>query len=67
MSATEDPLSPRASLLAKLASFVVHVEESSGKQGHEFDIAALRSLAIDPEIQVWIKEMSLIGMAPLKR
>ena len=54
-----DPLKPALSLLSKLGSIAVHVQEALSEKGHPFDIAALRSLAQDEEIKTWIKEMGV--------
>lgn len=62
-----DPLYPAPSLLCKLASVIVHADEAAGEQGHEFDIDALRTALNDDEVAEWIKAMTTIGMAPVKR
>lgn len=60
-------LTPAPSVLVKLASGVVHFEEWLSPQGHEFDLAALKSILADPEIVEWMKEMKALGLLPVRR
>lgn len=46
-----DPLQPSASLLVKLGSIVVHIEEMFSASGHVFDKAVLDALLADPEVK----------------
>jgi hypothetical protein len=60
-----DPLKPSLSLLVKLGSAVVHIEEFLSPQGHEFDKHALDTLLHDPEVKTWLKQMG--AFLPVKR
>ena len=60
-----DPLTPNLTTLVKLGSVIVHVEEMISPKGHIFDKIALESLLQDPDVQVWIRTMSVY--LPLKR
>lgn len=60
-------LNPGPALLCKLASIVVHADESMSADGHEFDRVALQNVINDPEVIEWIAGMTAIGMAPVKR
>lgn len=60
-------LAPKPSLLAKLGSIAVHVEEALSVKGHRFDIEALRTLLNDEEVKTWLKEMGALAMIPKKR
>lgn len=62
-----DPLKPSASLLCKLGSIVVHVEEGTSKDGHPFDMVSLRTLMCDAEIITWLAAMDKMAMIPKKR
>ena len=62
-----DPLKPSATILIKLGSIAVHVEEMLSPHGHEFDKVAIQSLLSDPELQEWIKEMTALAFMPVKR
>lgn len=63
-----DPLKPQASLLCKLASIAVHIDEGlDPKKSHKFDTVALLSSLRDSEVEEWIKDMTKLGMAPVKR
>ncbi len=53
------------SLASKLASAVVHADELTSPQGHQFDVDALRGIIKDPEVVAWLK--SLGALAPVKR
>lgn len=66
-------LVPHPGLLAKLASALVHADEylescdSGDVNGAHFDLQAFRSTIADPEVQEWIKEMTRLAFAPVKR
>ncbi len=62
-----DTFSPPLALLVKLGSIVVHIEEATSTNGHEFDWVALRSLLADREVQQWIESMDKKGFLPKKR
>lgn len=60
-------LAPSPSLLCKLASIAVHADEMLCPMGHGFDKLALQSAIGDPEVVEWIKQMTAMAMAPVKR
>jgi len=61
------PLTPSASLLCKLGSIIIHVEECVGPNGHVFDLTATKQLATDPEVVAWLAGMRAMAMLPVKR
>lgn len=54
VSDLSDPLTPAPSLIAKVGSILVHVEEGAGADGHHYDWIAVRSLLADREVQDWL-------------
>lgn len=62
-----EPLNPTLSLLCKLGSLAVHVEEMLSYNGHAFDRAAMEGLIEDEEVQQWLTKMSDLALVPLKR
>lgn len=60
-------LKPELSLLVKLGSIVVHVEELLSPKGHPFDETAIRGLLSDPEVQEWLTKMDRMGFMPKPR
>ena len=62
-----NPLKPPASLLCKLGSIAVHVDEGLSAKGHEFDFVALKGLLEDPEVAEWLKQMDKLAFVPKKR
>lgn len=62
-----DPLRPTLSLLVKLGSIVVHVDEFLCEQGHYYDEVALEQMLQDPEVVAWVWEMTERGLLPVKR
>lgn len=62
-----DPLKPSASLLVKLGSIAVHVEELLSPSGHKVDKAALDTLLRDAEVIEWRKSMDAMALLPVKR
>lgn len=64
-----DPFTPTVSLLVKLGSIAVHVEEMMSAQ-YRGDDAALERAALllnDPEVREWLKTMAKMAMLPVKR
>ena len=55
------------SVLVKLASLAVHVEEYFSAGCHRFDKTAIDQLLADPEVRDWIAKMTEKGMLPVKR
>lgn len=62
-----EPLKPKASLLVKLDSIVVHVEEGISPTGHHFDGIALQQLLNDQEVKTWLSAMDKMAFLPKKR
>lgn len=62
-----DTLHPSTMLLAKLASIIVHADEIHGSDGRILDVEVLLECLKDPEVQTWIKEMTAMALAPVKR
>ena len=63
-----DVFAPPLSLLCKLGSIVVHVEEGArARMAHAYDWAAIRSLLADREVQGWIEGMRNKALVPVKR
>lgn len=62
-----DSLNPPLSVLTKLGSIAVHVEEMLSPNGHHFDRLALESLMSDPEVEDWMKDMRKMALLPVKR
>lgn len=60
-------LQPPPSVLCKLGSIVVHVEEGLSAEGHPFDMVALQGLMADPEVTLWLTAMGKMAMIPVKR
>lgn len=58
---------PSMTLLCKLGSLMVHVEEYLSPQGHEFDKTAIDQLLCDDEVVAWRKEMDAAAMLPKRR
>lgn len=51
---------PPLSLLCKLGSIAVHVDEALSDDGHQYDWTAIHMLLDDPEVKQWI-----VAMGPL--
>ena len=62
-----DPLKPSAGLLVKLGSLAIHAEEGLSASGHELDIAAIKGLLADLEVQAWLTAMDGLALLPVKR
>jgi hypothetical protein len=54
-----NPLRPSLSLLCKLGSIIVHVEEALSGKGHAVDYEAIKPLLRDAEVQQWIRDMGV--------
>lgn len=54
-------------LLVKLGSLVVHADEFTSPNSHEFDRTAIRAGLEDPEVKEWIEAMTKQGFLPVKR
>lgn len=64
---SSNPLKPTPTLLVKLGSIAVHVEEMLSPKGHHFDKAVLDSLLSDPEVKAWLEQMDKLALIPRKR
>lgn len=62
-----NPLKPSASILIKLGSIAVHIDEMLSAKGHDFDRHALNTVLYDPEIKEWLRAMEKLAFLPLKR
>lgn len=62
-----DPLKPGLSLLCKLGSIAVHVEEAMSSKGHNFDVYAMKVLLNDPDVREWLSEMTKQAFVTVKR
>jgi len=62
-----DVFNPPVGLLCKLGSIIVHAEEGSGEDSHDFDWVALRTLLADREVQQWLDGMRAKALVPVKR
>jgi hypothetical protein len=60
-------LTPSTSLLCKLGSVVVHIDEATGPGGHPFDKRTLEALLVDPEVVGWLAAMRKLALVPEKR
>lgn len=60
-------LQPSPSLLCKVGSIIVHIEEGTGSGGHPFDIMTMRQLLNDPEVVQWMASMRSMALLPVKR
>ena len=58
---------PSLTVLVKLGSLVIHVEEMLSDTGHDFDMAVIKSILNDKEVKAWIAEMNKEALLPLKR
>ncbi len=64
---SKDILKPSISILVKLGSIAVHVDEFFSPGGHEFDKTAIEQLLQDDEIKEWISQMTKAATLPVKR
>ena len=58
---------PSPALLTKLGSLIVHADEFMSDDGHQFDLAAFRTLMEDGEVMEWLTEMHIAGLLPVQR
>ncbi len=62
-----DVLNPPSTVLIKLGSIIVHYEEWTSKNGHEFDKTTIDSLMSDISVKKWFEQMNDLGLLPVKR
>jgi hypothetical protein len=67
MSAKTSPVKPGVSLLCKIGSILVHLDEGLSDHAHAFDWTALTELMADSEVQIWLMEMRELALVPEKR
>lgn len=67
MAAPIAAFAPSRSLLCKLGSILVHLDEHESAGGHAFDRVALDALRADPEVRSWMAEMDSLSLLPKKR
>lgn len=67
ISDLSDPFTPSPTLIAKVGSILVHVEEGSEEGGHHYDWVAVRSLLADRDVQEWLDGLRRHAMVPVKR
>ena len=60
-------MTPPLTILVKLGSIAVHVDEMLSDNGHPFDDIAVHSLLSDPELIDWMALMDAAGFLPKKR
>ncbi len=58
---------PEMSLMCKLGSIIVHIQEAFSTKGSSFDIKAIEPLIQDNEVNEWLKEMDRLALIPKKR
>ena len=63
----KDPLIPSPTLLIKLGSIAVHVEEYLSVFGDPLDKSAIDALLVDSEVKEWRKQMDAMAFLPVKR
>ena len=54
------------SLISKLGSVLVHLQEHLSPRSHEFDIDVLRQLLVDPEVESFLKDIDP-ALLPVRR
>lgn len=59
------PGKPSMTLLCKLGSIIVHVDEFLSPDGHHLDLGEVKVLIADPDVQQWLKDMG--PLVPKKR
>lgn len=62
-----DTYAPSISLLVKLGSLAVHVDEYFGGKGHSFDEEAMETIIWDREVRAWLAAMDAVGFLPIRR
>jgi hypothetical protein len=56
---------PPLTLLCKLGSLAVHIDEALSDDSHQYDWTAIHMLLDDPEVKQWITDMG--PLLPKKR
>lgn len=60
-------LTPSATLLVKLGSLAVHVDELLSPSGHAVDRSAIEGILADAEVRDWLRDMNGLALLPVKR
>jgi hypothetical protein len=62
-------LTPKTTLLVKLGSIAIHVEEMVEEdfKNIKFDMPAVKSALYDPEVKAWLADMDKLALLPAKR
>lgn len=55
------------SLVVKLGSIVVHLEEARSSEGHHWDWSTIDSLLTDPEVRTFLDDKANAVFLPVKR
>ena len=63
----KDVLKPSPQLLIKLGSIIVHFQEWTSGNGHEFDKRAIDSLLQNDDVKEWLAGMDAMAFLPKKR
>jgi hypothetical protein len=62
-----NPLDPPKGVLIKLGSIARHADEVLSPGAHELDVAAIKSLLVDPEVVAWMAAADVLALLPVKR
>ena len=62
-----DAFNPPKQVLILLGSIIVHYEEWTSGNGHEFDKTTIDSLMNNPNVKKWFEEMNTMALLPVKR
>jgi hypothetical protein len=58
---------PSMVLLVKLGSLIVHYQEYTSGNGHQFDKTVIDALEADQQVVEWMKQMNDLALLPKKR
>ena len=67
MRTIDEALNPNSSVLCKIGSIIVHIDEGLSSKGHPFDLVAIRALINDSEVRRWLVAMDNNCLLPLRR
>ncbi len=62
-----DPLKPDVTVLCKLGSLAVHVDEMLSDDGHALDRTEIETLLKDEDVKEWLAEMDKMALVPKRR
>jgi hypothetical protein len=63
----DEALNPPTTLLIKLGSLIVHLQEWSSPGAHDFDKVSIDTLLSDPEVVAWLETMDRAAFLPKRR